>query len=227
MSGTIPEYLQRMQAQWLEEWQKYMIRENANDARTVVEIGCGCGYIMSNLNSLLDVTGIDSDPDSVECARRRGFKAILAKGENIPFRDDHFDIAYGNYLLMWNKNPKGIIKEMFRVAKKYVIFFAEPYWKGAVYSPSWIGEIVENTRKMIKERGGDPDMGIKLPSLVKEFTDDFMVGTIPLYTTHREMEKMVEFEVNFLKNEGYAIEKKDVEIFYLPTFWVIAKKSGR
>ncbi len=227
MSGTIPEYLQMMQAQWLGEWQKYMIRDNANDAKTAVEIGCGCGYIMSNLNSLLDITGIDSDPDSVECAKRRGLKAILAKGENLPFRDERFDIAYGNYLLMWNKNPKGIIKEMFRVAKKYVIFFAEPYWKGAVYSPSWIGEIVKNTRKMIKERGGDPDMGIKLPYLVKEFTEDFMVGTIPLYTTHREMEKMVEFEVNFLKNEGFNIEKKHVVIFYLPTFWVIAKKSGR
>ena len=226
MAGKISEILQIQQSKWLREWQRYMVREKLL-GKKALEVGCGCGYIMSNLSDMLDITGVDSSETEVDCARRRGLNVIRANGEKMPFHENSFDIVYGNYLLMWNREPEKIIKEMFRVSRRYVVFFAEPYWKGTVYSPDWLKRLVEGSRDMIKKMNGDPDMGIKLPKLLEKFTKDFMIGTIPLYSSYMRMKEMVDFEISILKEKGYKIKKGEVHLFYLPTFWTIAERSGR
>ena len=227
MAGVIPEYLQREQANWLRDWQVYLVKRHLSDAKNALEVGCGCGYVMSKLSHLLNVSGIDSSEDAVICSQKRGLKTMVADAENLPFEDVSFDVVYSNYMLMWSRNPKKVLGEMFRVAKRYVVLFAEPYWKGAIYSPPSFGKIVDMERDYIKRLGGDPDAGIKIPDLMEEFTKDFFVGTIPLYTTRASMERMIEFEIDFLRREGYEIKGIKSNLFYLPVFWSIAEKSGR
>ena len=227
MAGHIPEYLEREQAGWLEEWQIYLVKRHLSDAKNALEVGCGCGYVMSNLSSLLNVFGVDYREDAVICSQKRGLNAQIANAENMPFEDYSFDLVYSNYVLMWNRNPKKILSEMFRVAKRYVVLFAEPYWKGAIYSPPSFGKIVEMERKHIRRMGGNPDIGIEIPKLMREFADDFLMGTIPLYATKSSMQRMIDFELKFLRNEGYKIKREKANLFYLPVFWSIAEKSGR
>ena len=227
MAGRISQKLQREQAKWLREWQRYLVRRHMGDAKSALEVGCGCGYVMENLKDILQITGVDSSEKEVKCARSRGFKVVEAKGENLPFRDKSFDIVYGNYLLLWIDEPMNVIGEMFRVAKRYVAFFAEPYWRGAIYDPPWIEEIVRGGREIIKKMGGDPDFGVNLGRLLKKFASDFLIGTIPLYTSHLSMKRMVEFEMEFLRDNGYPIRGGEINIFYVPTFWAIVDKSHR
>lgn len=227
MAGRISEKLQREQAKWLREWQRYLVKRHMRDAKSALDVGCGCGYVMENLKDILSVTGIDTSEGEVLCAQKRGFSAIRAEGEHIPYPDEYFDIVYGNYLLLWTKDPLKIVKEMLRVSRRYVAFFAEPYWNGAIYQPSWLKKVVEYGREVIRKRGGDPDFGINLGSLMKNFADDFIIGTIPLYTTYASMRNMVNFEVEFLKENGYEIRMEDVDIFYVPTFWGIIDKLHR
>jgi len=174
MVGRISQKLQREQARWLREWQRYLVSRHMKDAKNALEVGCGCGYIMENLKDILQITGIDTSQKEVLCARERGFSAIKANGENIPYPDNYFDIVYGNYLLLWTKNPLKVVEEMFRVSKRYVVFFAEPYWNGAIYHPSWLEKVVKKGSEIIRKRGGNPDFGIELGSLLKNFAGDFI-----------------------------------------------------
>ncbi|OYT60246.1 hypothetical protein B6U71_01135 [Euryarchaeota archaeon ex4484_178] len=225
MAGRISENLQREQARWLREWQRYIVKRHMKDAKTALEVGCGCGYIMENLKDILRITGIDESEKEVLCARERGFSAIKADGENIPYPDGYFDMVYGNYLLLWAREPLKIVKEMFRVSKRYVVFFAEPYWKGAIYKPSWLKKVVEYAMEIIRNEGGNPNFGVELGSLLKNFAEDFIIGTIPLYTTYKSIEEMIKFEVEFLRENGYEIDMGDVSLFYVPTFWGIVDKN--
>ena len=227
MAGRISQRLQREQALWLRDWQRYMVRTHMHDAKTALEVGCGCGYVMDNLKDMLQITGIDSSEEEIMCAKGRGLKAMKASGEYIPFSKNSFDLVYGNYLLLWVDDPKKVLREMLRISRRYVAFFAEPYWSGAVYEPEWLEKIVEYGREIIKKRGGNPDFGLELGRLLRNFADDFLIGTIPLYTSHRAMEKMVDFEIEFLRENGYEIERKEVNVFYVPTFWAIMESSHR
>ncbi len=225
MAGRISEKLQKQQAKWLREWQRYLVMRHMGDARSALEVGCGCGYIMENLSDILHITGVDSSQGEVDCGRARGFRVIKAMAENLPFKDESFDLVYSNYLLLWIKEPRKVVREMFRASKRYVVFFAEPYWKGAIYDPPWIGDIVKGSREIIRRMGGNPDFGIYLGKILKEFASNFLIGTIPLYTSHSSMKKMVEFEIEFLRNNGYGVDEGDINIFYVPTFWALVDKS--
>ena len=222
MAGHISEILQKRQAEWMREWHIYLLRTHMRDTKNALEIGCGCGYVMKNLSLHIEVKGLDSNMESVRCASERGLTVYHGEGNHLPFPSDSFDLVYGNYLLLWNIKPEMILNEMIRVSRKYVALFAEPYWSGTVYDPPWLEGIVEKSKSVIKERGGNPDMGKKLSSLIYQFSNDFITGTVPLYVKHSDMRKMVEFEISVL-GEKYNPNNK-IYTFYIPTFWAIIKK---
>ena len=97
-----------------------------NLKQNVLEVGCGTGRFTKYLSSKVDkLLASDASPDMLNLAKKNceGIKNInfeLMQVDNIPVKNDTYDIVYGIRLInqLANKNTaKKGIKEMIRVTK--------------------------------------------------------------------------------------------------------------
>ncbi|OGX17885.1 MAG: SAM-dependent methyltransferase [Omnitrophica WOR_2 bacterium RBG_13_44_8b] len=79
-----------------------------------LEIGIGTGRFASKLGISY---GVDPSPNMIAFARKRGIKAEIAKGENLPFDDNTFNYILMVITLSFVPNPKKVINESKRVLK--------------------------------------------------------------------------------------------------------------
>lgn len=88
----------------------------------VLDVGCGTGSITIPLGLRHDVTGIDVDEKSIELAKLRNkFDNVKFFSEDIGSVKDLFDVVLCIQVLEHLENPEKMMKEISRVAKKYVI----------------------------------------------------------------------------------------------------------
>ncbi len=86
----------------------------------VLDVGCGDGeFSVMILNMGHEVHGIDSKPDLVACARRKGIKAKVADvRKGLPYEDENFDLVYAAEILEHIYDTEFFLKEVYRVLKK-------------------------------------------------------------------------------------------------------------
>lgn len=86
----------------------------------IIDVGCGNGflsyYLEKEFGRLVCIDFSQAILDANPCRNK-----ILANGENLPFADKSFDIAFSSNILHHLADPLIVLKEMKRVAKKYVI----------------------------------------------------------------------------------------------------------
>jgi len=84
----------------------------------VLDVGCGDGRMMSMVSDRCrNLVGVDPSPGMTEAARGRGFLALTAAAEDLPFRDGSFDRAISGYCsLRFTDQPKAF-REVARVLK--------------------------------------------------------------------------------------------------------------
>lgn len=101
------------------------IRKNINLLKnnTLLEAGCGNGFFTYYFAKLCNVTGLDFSKQMLKLNPHH--KLVQGDVENLPFDDNSFDAAFCSDLLHHLENPKKAIKEMKRVARKYIII-SEP-----------------------------------------------------------------------------------------------------
>ncbi len=93
------------------------------DAR-LLEVGCGMGTdLLQFARGGACCTGIDLTPRSIEITRHR-FRLydadgafMISDGENLPFRDESFDVVYSNGVLHHTPDTAGAIREVHRVLR--------------------------------------------------------------------------------------------------------------
>ncbi|MDI6591317.1 MAG: class I SAM-dependent methyltransferase [Patescibacteria group bacterium] len=104
---------------------------------TLLDIGCGTGRYLNHFLSLGKTVGVDISEPMLEKARKNTKdQAILIKAdaENLPFKDNTFDVVTCSYLFENlngpKDNPKKVFKEMYRVTKKggQIIFTVETWY---------------------------------------------------------------------------------------------------
>ena len=60
----------------------------------VIDLGCGCGYLLSLLNDAYDAVGLDGSPQAVAFSERRGVRVSLgALPDDVPFDDGSADVV--------------------------------------------------------------------------------------------------------------------------------------
>ena len=60
----------------------------------VVDLGCGCGYLLSLIKEEYDAVGLDGSPQAVEFSRKRGVRVELGALPNeVPFEDGSADVV--------------------------------------------------------------------------------------------------------------------------------------
>ncbi len=175
----------RRQSLWLKDSWQWILKEKIllgcpeAPKPSALDVGCGPGFVMQELAPLLDVQGMDIDPDMVASCKARLLKATKGRAEDLPFEDKSFDIVYCSFLLLWIKHPEEVIQEMKRVSKGWIICFAEPDFGARIDFPQELSPLHGLITEGITKDGGDPFVGRKLRSIFRKCGMEPEIGIHP------------------------------------------------
>jgi SAM-dependent methyltransferase len=169
------------QAVWTRVLRAYLFeRARLQDARRVLEVGCGTGAILSGLVTSAVVHGLDLDSLRLVEARKHAANSMLACGNALalPYPPGVFDITYCHYLLLWVKQPSLVLSEMKRVTRPggAVLALAEPDYTSRVDKPEALVPLGHWQAESLKRQGADPGLGKRLAGLFIE------AGIVPIET---------------------------------------------
>lgn len=146
-----------------------------------LDLGCGGGHVSFEIARLVgaqgSVTGIDLDGTKLGLARQEAARANLT---NVRFLEGNaldliepqsFDFAYARFLLTHLSDPLSVLSVMRESLKAGgVIAIEDIDCSGAFCYPENIHfrRTMELYSRVVRRKGGDPDIGFKLPSLLRE-----------------------------------------------------------
>jgi SAM-dependent methyltransferase len=97
----------------------------AEPPRRLVEIGCGDGALLAELDRRHvsgSLAGFDVSEEAVEAARGRGLTAVeVFDGHRLPVPDDAYDVAVLSHVLEHVADPAGLLREAARVAPAVIV----------------------------------------------------------------------------------------------------------
>lgn len=197
----------RIQARFLEK----SVHENVpfQDAKTVLEIGCGVGAqseILLERFPQIHLTGVDASNTQIAAAKRHLSKTKAFKGRyeylkadalHLPFKTNSFDAVFICWLLEHVQTPIEILEEARRALKEGGRIFCNEVMNATFY----IHPYSPATQKFWFEFNdfqwtakGDPFVGGKLANyLLKAGFQDIETRVITHHYDHRTPKKRAEF----------------------------------
>ena len=154
-------YLQ--QAEWTRDLRAYLFEQaGLANARRVLEVGCGTGAILCEINAH-SLHGLDLEPASLAECRIHAPAVSLTQGDgfSLPYADKSFDIAYCHFLLLWVNDPLQVVREMARVSD-VVLALAEPDYSQRVDEPAALKVLGEWQAEALRRQGANPSFGARL-----------------------------------------------------------------
>lgn len=146
-----------------------------------LDVGCGGGDVTFELARAVGptgrVVGVDLDETKLDIARRESDQQRLS---NIAFeaRDvtewepgEQFDVVYARFLVSHLANPGGLVAAMRRhIRTGGVIIVEDIDFRGHFAEPDCpaLLRYVDFYTKSVQTRGADPNIGPRLPSLLRE-----------------------------------------------------------
>lgn len=88
--------------------------------KKVLDLGCGTGRLFPFLvESGKNLTGLDISSKMIEKARKKypKIESIIGDSENLPFKDNSFDIVISAFVVVHLKNIEKTFSEVYRVLK--------------------------------------------------------------------------------------------------------------
>ncbi len=155
-------YLQ--QAAWTRDLRTYLFdKAGIEDARRVLEVGCGTGAVLREIKSPASLHGLDLEPASLAECRIHASAASLTRGDahRLPFPDKSFDIVYCHFLLLWVRDPLQVVNEMARVGRT-VLALAEPDYSQRVDEPAELKKLGGWQMEALVRQGANPSFGARL-----------------------------------------------------------------
>ena len=155
------------QATWTRDLRAYLFKKaGLNQARRVLEVGCGTGAILSELVTSASLHGLDLNPAALAECRIHAPKVSLVHGNglSLPYPDATFEIVYCHFLLLWVRDPLQALVEMKRVTKSggYIIAFAEPDYSHRIDKPDELIQLGKWQTESLQRQGADPGFGARL-----------------------------------------------------------------
>ena len=94
---------------------------NSKSITNALDVGCGTGFSSHYVPQNISLTSVDFSSRLLKLNPSQN--KIQTSAYSLPFDSECFDLVYGWDFLHHLDSPKKAIEEMFRVAKKYVVFF--------------------------------------------------------------------------------------------------------
>lgn len=160
-------YLQ--QARWTRDLREYLYkRAGLENARRVLDVGCGTGALLGELQKKAGSNpyGLDIDSERLALAAKNQPTARLTQcdASNLPYVAGHFDLVLCHFLLLWLGNPEQAVAEMRRVTRSggSVLALAEPDYGGRIDYPEYLEVLGDWQRSALQEQGADHQIGRRL-----------------------------------------------------------------
>ena len=155
------------QAGWTRDLRNYLFdKAGLKTARCVLEVGCGTGAILSELDSPASPHGLDLDAGALVDARVHAPDATLVRGDalSLPYADFTFDITFCHFLLLWVRDPLTAVREMARVTRPngFVLALAEPDHTARVDKPESLAPRGRWQTEALRRQGADVSFGAHL-----------------------------------------------------------------
>lgn len=164
-----------VQAQWTKNLRDYLFQQTSlNSQARVLEVGCGTGAIIADLDERLErsACGIDFHFDHLKTAAKIIPAQCLscADAYHLPFSEGSFDFVICHYFLLWIKEPLKVLSEIYRVLTHGGTFiaFAEPDHLGRIDAPEEFWQIAAAQTRSLIQQGINPMMGRLLPAFLNQ-----------------------------------------------------------
>ncbi len=157
------------QARWTRPARHWLYHQaRIEQARCVLEVGCGSGVIAAEVAGLspASVIGLDLDADMLRLAAPE-VPCVQGDAHALPFPDGTFDVTLCHYLLLWVDDPAWAVREMARVTRPggFVLACAEPDYGGRVDYPPELVPLGRWQEEALRRQGADPRIGRRLGEL--------------------------------------------------------------
>jgi ubiquinone/menaquinone biosynthesis C-methylase UbiE len=160
------------QARWTKSLRDYLFRKSdLNRARLVLEVGCGTGVLLAELDGSppKQIHGLDIDLERIHLAARQASYALLTCGDahRLPYATHALDVCFCHYLMLWVRDPAAVLAEMIRVTRPggVVLILAEPDYGGRIDYPAALETLGEWQKSALSQQGANPEMGRRLAGL--------------------------------------------------------------
>lgn len=155
------------QARWTKDLRAYLFEKaGLNTARRVLEVGCGTGAILANLQTPASLHGLDLAPAALAEAKIHapGVYLVNADAYSLPYPDFTFDITFCHFLLLWIRDPLRAAREMARVTRPggHVLALAEPDYATRIDKPESLAPLGKWQAESLRRQGADPSFGARL-----------------------------------------------------------------
>ncbi len=163
-------HLMARQAEWLAPARARLLRRaGIARRRCVLDLGCGSGAVVEELQQRSGGTVValdrDSDVLSAETKLPSSVTAVCGDAHRLPLADESFDLVFCQMALMW-MDAAAVAAEIWRVLKPSgVLATIEPDYGGLiehppeiVVAPLWI--------TALRRAGADPLVGRRLPEIL-------------------------------------------------------------
>lgn len=161
----------RIQAGWTSRLRSYLFEQTIlASARRVLEVGCGTGAVMQDLQSpARRLFGLDLSAAALVACRQHVPAAGLVRGDvlRLPFADGTYDLTYCHFLLLWVSDPLQVLNEMKRVTVRAgaVLALAEPDYQARIDRPSEHAQLGTKQNEALERQGAALDLGSRLADL--------------------------------------------------------------
>jgi SAM-dependent methyltransferase len=231
----------QQQATWTASLREYLFKKvDLASARSVLEVGCGTGAILSKLNSLTPPHGLDLSQTALAQARKNAPQALLVRGDahHLPYPDGTFDLTCCHFLLLWLSDPLRALQEMRRVSQPgaHILALAEPDYSARVDAPPELARLGELQTEALRAQGADSALGGRLADLFAQAGIELReTGAMqPAQTgafdrAAREMEWAVletdlagtvpAAKIREYKNADLAAWQRGERVLYIPTYF--------
>lgn len=102
------------------------------DVNSVIDIGCGEGFLINCLNGT-DITGVDISKKALNIARQKNPGCNFCTGSiyDLSFKKNSFDLVIATEVLEHLGKPEKALQEIKRISKNYCILSVpnEPYFR--------------------------------------------------------------------------------------------------
>ncbi len=162
------------QAAWTRQIRSWLLKEcDAPRAARILEVGCGTGAVLADTPPTegTRLFGVDTARPALRLATRNAPQAACTQGDalRLPYASRAFDIVLCHFLLLWLPDPLAALREMRRVTRPggCVLALAEPDYGGRIDHPPALAEAAAWQVRSLRAQGADPEMGRKLPGLLR------------------------------------------------------------